>query len=90
MRPPFARVRSTWARMIHKVYEVDSLECAKCKGPMRAISLIENSDVIRRILQHLGLWAPHQTSPRTHGPSAPELPGSSLNALTYHPVPEIA
>ena len=26
---------------------------------MRVISLIEDSEVIRRILRHLGLWAPH-------------------------------
>ena len=57
--PTAARVRSTWARLIHKVYEVDPLECPKCKGPMRVISLIEDSEVIRRILRHLGLWAPH-------------------------------
>ena len=53
--PTASRARSTWARLIHKVYEVDPLECPKCKGPMRVISLIEDSDVIRRMLQHLGL-----------------------------------
>ncbi len=35
--PTAARARSTWARLIHKVYEVDPLECQKCKGPMRPI-----------------------------------------------------
>jgi len=25
-----ARARSAWARLIHKVYEVDPLECLKC------------------------------------------------------------
>ncbi len=88
--PTAARARSTWARLIHKVYEVDPLECPKCKGPMRVISLIEDSDVIRRILRHLGLWAPQQPLRRNHGPPAPELAGSSPNVLTYHPVPDIA
>ena len=60
MRPPFARVRSTWARLIHRVYEADPLECPKCNGPMRVISLIEDSEVIRRILRYLGLRAPQQ------------------------------
>ncbi len=55
-----ARVRSTWARLIHKVYEVDPLECPKCKGPMRVIALIDDKAVIRKILKHLGLWAPHR------------------------------
>lgn len=49
-----ARVRSTWARLIHKVYEVDSLECPKCKGPMRVIALIDDAAVIRKILRHPG------------------------------------
>ncbi len=88
--PTASRARSTWARLIHKVYEVDPLECPKCKGPMRAISLIEDSDVIRRILRHLGLWAPQQFPQRLHGPPASALPGSSMTVLTYHPVPGIA
>ena len=88
--PTAARARSTWARLIHKVYEVDPLQCPKCKGPMRVIALIEDSDAIRRILSHLGLWAPHQLARRNHGPPAPERPGPSPNALTYHPVPDIA
>jgi len=49
-----ARVRSTWARLIHKVYEVDPLECPKCKGPVRVIALIDDAAVIRKILRHLG------------------------------------
>ena len=50
-------MRSTWARLIHKVYEVDPLECPRCKGPMRVIALIDDAAVIRKILSHLGLWA---------------------------------
>ena len=36
-------MRSTWARLIHKVYEVDPLECPRCKGPMRVIALIDDA-----------------------------------------------
>jgi len=36
----------------------DPLECSKCKGPMGVIALIEDPQVIRRILERLGLWAP--------------------------------
>jgi len=42
----------------HKVYEVDPLDCPRCKGPMRVIALIEDKAVIRKILTHLGLWVP--------------------------------
>ena len=45
-----------WARLIQKIYEVGPLTCPKCQGEMRAISVIENEEVIRKILKHLGLW----------------------------------
>src|SRR6267143_2533167 len=85
-----SRVRSTWARLIHKVYEMDPFECPRCKGPMRVIALIDDAAVIRKILSHLGLWAP-QPAPRTLiGQSAHDPPGQSKPVLTYHPVPDIA
>ncbi len=34
-----ARARTSWARLIHKVYEVDPLICPVCKGPMHVIAL---------------------------------------------------
>jgi hypothetical protein len=58
-------MRSTWARLIHKVYEVDPLECPRCKGPMRVIALIDDAAVIRKILNHLGLWARPDLPPRS-------------------------
>jgi hypothetical protein len=85
-----ARVRSTWARLIHKVYEVDPLECPKCKGPMRVIALIDDKAVIRKILSHLGLWAPQQAPRMQTGPPAHDPPEQSTPVLTYHPVPDIA
>src|SRR6267378_1760106 len=85
-----SRARSTWARLIHKVYEIDPLECPRCKGPMRVIVLIDDAAVIRKILSHLGLWAP-QPAPRTLiGQSAHDPPGQAKPVLTYHPVPDIA
>ena len=58
---------NTWARLIHNIYEVDPLECARCKGPMRVIALIDDAAVIRKILGHLGLWAPQQAPRRQPG-----------------------
>ena len=51
-----ARAKAAWARLIRKVYEADPMECRKCKGLMRAIALIDDPGVIRRILEHLGRW----------------------------------
>ncbi len=48
--------RKNWARLIQKIYEVDPLTCPKCHRPMRVIAVIEDQDVIKKILNHLGLW----------------------------------
>ena len=48
--------RKNWAHLIQKIYEVDPLTCPKCSGVMKVISVIENEDVIKKILKHLGLW----------------------------------
>lgn len=48
--------RKNWARLIQKIYEVDPLTCPKCSGTMKVITVIEDQDVIRKILKHLGLW----------------------------------
>ena len=85
-----ARVRSAWARLIHKVYEVDPLECPRCKGPMRVIALIDDKAIIRKILSHLDLWAPQQARGRQLGQPDHDPPVSSTPVLTYHPVPDIA
>ena len=56
---------------------------------MRVIALIDDPQVIRRILEHLGLWvpeAPERGPPR----QAPEWPANALIPLTYHPLPDIA
>ena len=55
------RAKAAWARLIRKVYEAVPLECPRCKGPMRVMVLIEDAGVIRRILEHLGWWAPLAT-----------------------------
>ena len=69
-----AAARRRWAALIKRVYEVDPLICPKCGGEMRVIAFIERRqrDVIRKILEHCGLW---------EEPRAPRL--STLD--TRHP-----
>jgi len=57
---------------------------------MRVISLIDDRAVIRKILSHLGLWAPQQTPKTQTGPPSSDLIGQFTPVLTYHPVPDIA
>ena len=56
------------ARLIKHVYEVDPRVCPRCAGPMRLIACIEQSEVIKKILTHLGAWSAH-----LHSPPAPSL-----------------
>ena len=44
------------ARLILKIYEVDPLVYPQGKGVMKTISVIDPPEVVRKILQHLGLW----------------------------------
>lgn len=64
-----AEFRRNWARLIQKVYEIDPLICPKCEGEMRVISVIEDQPLIKKILQHLGIW-----ETRNHDPPACETP----------------
>jgi hypothetical protein len=48
--------RKNWARLIQKIYEVDPFLCPKCSSEMRVIAFIEEPDVVKKILKHLGLW----------------------------------
>ena len=63
-----ARRNANWARLIQKVCEVDPLECPNCGHTMRIIALIEDADVVERILKHLKVWKP---LPDTAGPDPP-------------------
>ena len=63
--------RKNWARLIQKIYEVDPLTCPKCGGIMRILAFIEDQEVIRAILKHLGLWLVRsEPTPKAHAPPA--------------------
>jgi hypothetical protein len=38
-----ARRNASWSRLMHKVYELDPLECTNCGATMRIIALIEDA-----------------------------------------------
>jgi hypothetical protein len=69
--------RKNWARLIQKIYEVDPLTCPKCWGIMRILAFIEDREVIRAILKHLGLWLVKlPPAPKAHAPPARNQDGS--------------
>ena len=59
--------RLDWAALLKRVFGVDGLKCSRCQGQMRLIACIEEPDVAKKTLEHLGL------------PSEP-LPGSAFDA----------
>jgi hypothetical protein len=65
------QLRSSWARLIKKVYEADPLVCPRCSGPLKIISLIGDGPVIEKILRHLKLWDRQERPP-------PPAPGRSI------------
>ena len=55
--------RQNWARLIQKIYEVDPLVCPKCHGSMKVISIIDDFEIIDKILNHLNIWDIHNHDP---------------------------
>jgi hypothetical protein len=55
---PTAVVRSrnySWAELMHRVFEIDVLECPECRGRMRILAAIHPPHATRAILECLGL-----------------------------------
>ena len=49
-----APVRTSWARMLKRVFDIDMERCA-CGGKLKFVASIEQPEVIEKILTHLGL-----------------------------------
>jgi hypothetical protein len=84
--------RRNWARLIQKICEVDPLLCPRCFSEMRVISVIEDPDVIKKILKHLGsMGCKAQAAPDGQRPAhrcfSPydEQPGSSADDYIRDP-----
>jgi len=71
-----------WARLIRKIYEVYSLTCPQCQGAMKVIRVIDQPDVVKQILQHLGLWEMQKRPP-------PKINSSPVGAYCYTPLQSI-
>jgi hypothetical protein len=72
-----------WARLIQKIYNVNPLLCPKCLGSMRIISLIDDAEIIKKILKHLDLWDVKRKPP----PCANGPPTEAIIIYDQSPVP---
>ena len=55
------------------MWEVDPMSCPRCGVEMKLVALIDDNEVIEKILRHLGLWA-QQTLP-VRAPPEPVIRG---------------
>ena len=67
--------RRRWAALIKHIYQADPLLCPQCGGTMKIIAFFEahQPDIIRKILEHCGLWhdPPPRALPRSSSLSRP-------------------
>ena len=63
----------TWAQCIKRVYEINPIECPKCKGNMRIVAFLQDEAEISKIMHHLGIpkFKPPPKLPRA--PQQPEI-----------------
>ncbi len=65
--------RRNWSRLIQKIYQTDPLCCPRCQGRMRILAFIEEPEIIKKILQHLGLWERKARPPPRANASPPDV-----------------
>ena len=48
-------MRVTWARLLKRVFDVDVETCGVCGGKVKIIAAIKEVEVIKKILDHIGM-----------------------------------
>src|SRR5262249_4571255 len=73
--------RLKWASLLRRVFQIDVMRCASCGARMRVIAFIQDGDVSRRILEHLG-W-PAQVPPARPARAPPTMLSGSDAELVF-------
>lgn len=76
---PTHRPSSSWARCIKQIYELDPLECPKCKSQMRILAFVHDPLEIKNIMKAQGI--PDYTAP-------PPIPDFSRHSEIFDEMPE--
>jgi hypothetical protein len=50
--------KSSWAKLLARVFSIDISKCVHCNGKMKIIASIKDPPVIKRILTHLVVYHP--------------------------------
>jgi hypothetical protein len=87
--------RRRWAALIKRIWQVDPLQCPRCGGAMKIVSIINpgQRDVIDRILTHCSLSS-RAPPAEARGPPEPSIPkltyvsdARGFAAPLHHPEP---
>lgn len=70
LTPTQQSTRMTWAQRLKRVFNIDVETCPECAGKVRVIGSIEEPQVIKKILNHLGLESRAPTPWPSRGPPA--------------------
>lgn len=62
-----------WRECIKKIWEVDPLLCQHCGGLMKVVSFIYERKVIKKILDHLGLYEEDKSKRNRAPPASPDF-----------------
>ena len=68
LTPAAQSTRMTWAQRLKRVFNIDIETCPECKGKVKVIASIEDPQVIKKILNHLGLASRAPTPWLPRGP----------------------
>ena len=61
-----------WARLLKRVFNIDVETCGTCGGKMKIIAAVEDPQVIKKILDHLGLPSTPPLATPARGPPPSE------------------
>ena len=78
-----------WRDLIKKVWEADPLICPTCQREMRIVSLIDERDVIEKMLKCLGLWQQGvRVEPNSHSGTDPPQGDGVYEPWEQDPFPD--
>lgn len=76
---PIHKPSSSWARCIKQIYELDPLECPRCKSQMRILTFVHDPLEIKKIMKSQGI--PDFTAP-------PPIPDFSRHSEILDGIPD--
>ena len=62
--------RSSWAKLLKRVFQIDVEKCGACGGRVKIIAAIKKKEVIERILDHIGVPSVPPEIASSRGPPA--------------------